>query len=83
MPSSNIAVNEAMILCTERSANTYKMKNKPITKRIKFHVAADHGYIFDFHPTSNKSGPDPFNEPFNFNNTSSVVLHLVKRLPYQ
>lgn len=82
MPSSNVSCDEAMIRCTGRSADTYKMKNKPIPKGVKFHVAADHGYVFNFHPTSNKSGPDPFDEPSDFSNTSSVVLQLVKKLPY-
>jgi hypothetical protein len=69
--------------CTERSADTYKMKHKLILKGIKFHVAANHGNVFDIHPTSHKNGPHPFNEPSDFSNTSSVILQFRKRLPYQ
>jgi hypothetical protein len=62
IPSSNIAIDEAIIRYTGRSSDTYKTPFKPIPQGLKFHCAADHGYIFDFHPTSNKYGPDAFSD---------------------
>lgn len=56
VPSSNISIDEAMIRCTGRSLDTYKMPNKPIERGFKFHCLADHGYIWDFLPTSNQAG---------------------------
>ena len=31
----------------------------PLCIAFKFHCLANHGYIWDFHPTSNQAGPDP------------------------
>lgn len=83
VPSSNIAIDEAIIRCTGRSQDTYKTPFKPIPQGLKFHCAADHGYVFDFHPTSNKSGPDPFSSATideGMNDTSSIVLEMTSRL---
>lgn len=65
------------------SANTYKIKSKPIPKEINFHIGTDHGYIFNFHSTSNKSGPNTFEELSDFSYMSSVILQLVKHLSYK
>lgn len=60
----------AWIHCSGRSSDIYKTKSKQIPKCIKFHLVAEHGYIFDFHYKSDKSGRDPFNMLSDFNNTS-------------
>lgn len=88
VPSSNVSIDEAMIQQTGRSADTYKLPRKPIPQGFKFHCLADHGYVYDFHPTSNKSGADPLHEPeddtsSSLSETSKVVLDLAKRLPYK
>ena len=59
VPSSNISIDETMIRCTGHSQDTYKTPFKPISEGLKFHCAADHRFIFHFHPTSQKHGPDP------------------------
>ena len=84
VPSSNISIDEAMIRYTGRSQDTYKTPFKPISEGLKFHCAADHGFIFDFHPTSEKHGPDPIAQDImeeGLNNTSSVVLEMISQLP--
>ena len=84
VPSSNISIDEAMIRCTGRSQDTYKTPFKPISEGLKFHCAADHGFIFDFHPTSQKHGPDPIAQDImeeGLSNTSSLVLEMISRLP--
>ena len=43
---------------TRRPPDTYKMPRKPIEQGSKFHCLADHGYIWDFHATSNQAGLD-------------------------
>jgi hypothetical protein len=57
--STNVAVDEAMIRSRGRSKDKYKIPNNPIERGYKFHCLADHGYVWDFHPTSNQCGPDP------------------------
>lgn len=80
--SSNLSVDEAIIHCTSRSCDTYKIKSKPIPKGMKFQIGVDHCYIFNFHPTSNKSGSDPFDEPLDFTNISACILQILKCLLY-
>ena len=51
---------------------------------MKFHCAADHGFGFDFHPTSQRHGPDPIspdNAAEGLSYTSSIVLEMTSRLP--
>lgn len=84
IPSSNIAIDEAIIRCTGRYSDTYKTPFKPIPQGLKFHCAADHGYIFDFHATSNKYGPDAFSESTiseHLSDTNSLILEMMSRLP--
>ena len=64
-----------------RSADTYKMESKPIEHGFMFHVAADHGYVWDIHPTSNKEGPDPVLHIDGLTATGEVVYHLLGKLP--
>jgi hypothetical protein len=49
LPSSNVSVDEAMIRCTGRSQDTYKMPSKPIEHGFRFHCLAEHGYIHPGH----------------------------------
>jgi hypothetical protein len=81
LPSTNVAVDEAMMRCTGRSRDTYKMPNKPIQRGYKFHCLADHGYVWDFHPTSNQCGPDPVPSIEGLTATGEVVYHLCCKLP--
>ena len=53
MPSTHVSLDECMMRATGRSPDTYKMPSKPIEQGFKFHCLADHGFIWDFHPTSN------------------------------
>lgn len=79
--SPNVSIDEAMIRCTGRSLDTYKMPNKPIEQGFKFHCLADHGYIWDFHPTSNQAGPNPVPIIDGLTPTGEVVYHLANQLP--
>jgi hypothetical protein len=81
VPSTNVAVDEAMMRCTGRSQDTYKMPSKPIEQGFKFHCLADHGYVWDFVPTSNQAGPDPIPAIAGLTATGSVVYHLLRKLP--
>ena len=79
--STHLALDECMMRATGRSADTYKMPSKPIEHGFKFHVVADHGYVWDFHPTSNKEGPDPVPHIDGLTATGEVVYHLLGKLP--
>ena len=62
LPSSNTTFDEAMILFTGRSVHITKMPNKPIGLGYKVFCLADHGYIYDFHLSSNARGLDSISE---------------------
>ena len=81
MPSTHTAIDECMIRATGRSQDTYKMPSKPIQQGFKFHYLADHGYIWDFHLTSNQAGPDPVPPIEGLTATGAVVYHLLQKLP--
>ena len=81
MPSTNVAVDEAMIRCTGRSQDTYKMPSKSIEQGFKFHCLADHGYVWDFLPTSNQAGPNPVPSIEGITPTGEIVYHLLGQLP--
>ncbi|KAF8248258.1 hypothetical protein K440DRAFT_548699, partial [Wilcoxina mikolae CBS 423.85] len=53
MPSTYIFQDLCMKRVTGWSPDTYKISCKPIEQGYKFHYLADHGYIWDFHLTSN------------------------------
>jgi hypothetical protein len=80
MPSTHIALDEAMIRATGHSPDTYKMPSKPIEQGFKFHVVAEHRYVWDFHPTSNQVGPDPVPSIEGLTATGQVVHQLVGQL---
>ena len=65
---------------TGRSPDTYKMPSKPIEQGFKFHCLADHGYVWDFHPTSNQVGPDRVPTVNGLTSTGEVVYHLLSKL---
>jgi hypothetical protein len=81
MPSTHIALDEAMIRATGHSPDTYKMPSNPIEQGFKFHVVAEHRYEWNFHPTSNQVGPDPVPSIEGLTATGQVVHHLVGQLP--
>jgi len=54
VPSSNISIDEAIIRCTRRSQDTYETPFQPIPEGLKFDCAAAHGFVFDFHPPSQR-----------------------------
>jgi len=80
LPSSNVTIDAAMILCTGRSIDTYNMPNKPIKLGYKFHFLANRGYIVDFLPTSSKSGLDLIPSIPELSYTGSSVYHLASTL---
>ena len=47
-PSSNIAIDEAMVAFEGRSKHTVKLKNKPIDTGYKVWCIGDHGYIWSW-----------------------------------
>ena len=49
--STHLALDECMMCATR-----YKMPSKPIEHGFKFHVVADHGYVWDFHPVERLRG---------------------------
>jgi hypothetical protein len=57
------------------------MPNTPIKRGYTFHCLADHGYVWDFHPTSNQCGPDPVPSIEGLTATGAVVYHLCSKLP--
>ena len=66
----------------------YKMPNKSIDEGYKIHCLADHGYVWDFHMTSNAEGPDPVAHTLTSLpalgitlNRWHVVYHLICQLP--
>jgi len=81
LPSFNNTIDEAMIQCTGCSQDTYKIPSKPIELGFKFHCLADHGYIWDFHPTSNQTRPDPVPVIQNLTATRGIVIFLASQLP--
>jgi len=81
MRSTHISLDECMMRATGRSPDTYKMPSKPIEQGFKFHCLADHGYIWDFHPTSNQAGTDPVRSTDGLTATGDVVYHLLQKLP--
>ena len=81
MPSTNVAVDESMIRCTECSMDTYKIPSKPIKQEFKFHSLTDHGYMWDCLSTSNLAGPDPVPAIESPSATGLVVYHLLNTLP--
>ena len=82
MPSTNIPIDEAMMRCTGRSYDTYKMPSKLIEQGVKFHCLGDHGYIWDFHPVSNRFGPDPIPHIPGLTRTGNIVYHLLSKLSH-
>jgi hypothetical protein len=59
VPSSNVTIDEAMILFTGMSIYIAKMPNKPISQGYKFSCRAEKGYVWEIHPSSNAVGGDP------------------------
>ena len=47
-PSSDIAIDEAMVAFKGRSKHTVKLKNKPINTGYKLWCIGDHGYIWSW-----------------------------------
>ena len=56
------------------------MPSKLIERGFKFHCLADHGYMWDFFPTSNQAGPDTVPAIGGLSVTGSVVYHLLDTL---
>jgi hypothetical protein len=64
VPSSNVAIDEAMVRSYGRSSYTFKMPNKPISQGFKLFVLADHGYVYYFYPASRTQGVIEVARPF-------------------
>lgn len=84
LPSSNTTFDEAMILFTGRSVHITKMPNKPIGLGYKVFCLADHGYIYDFHMSSNVKGLDSVSEEAktiaDLTPTGQMVFTLMRQL---
>ena len=48
LPSSHLAIDEAMISYQGRSIHTVKLKNKPISEGYKVWVLGDSGYVYNW-----------------------------------
>jgi hypothetical protein len=59
-PSSNIAIDEAMVAFRGRSRDTIKIKNKPIQTGYKLWCIGDHGYIWSWLFHSRVDGVEGF-----------------------
>jgi Transposase IS4 len=59
-PSSNIAIDEAIVACRGRSRDTIKIKNKPINTGYKLWYIGDHGYIWSWLFHSRVDGVEGF-----------------------
>jgi hypothetical protein len=59
------------------------MPSNPIEQGFKFHCLADHGYVWDFLPTSNQAGLDSVDAVEGLTSTGEVVYHLLKKLPHE
>ena len=59
-PSSNIAIDEAMVAFKGRSRDTIKIKNKPIDTGYKLWCIGDHGYIWSWLFHSRVDGVESF-----------------------
>jgi len=81
LPSFNISIDEAMIQYAGHFQDSYKMSSKPIELGFKFYCQAYHGYIWDFHPTSNQAGPDPVPVIQNITATGEIVMFIASKLP--
>ena len=57
------------------------MPRKSIELAFKFYWLADHGYLWDFHPTSNQAGPDPVPVIQQLTSTGEIVIFLASKLP--
>ena len=55
------------------------MPSKTIGQGFKFHCLAEHGYIYDFHATSNHSGPDTVPAVDGLTATGEVTYYLLQR----
>ena len=78
VPSKYASLGECMIRAAGASKDTYKMPCEPIGQGFKFRCLADHGYIWDSHPTSNHSGPDPVPAFDDLTATGEVVYYLLR-----
>jgi Transposase IS4 len=59
-PSSNIAIDEAMVAFKGRSRDTIKIKNKPVNTGYKLWCIRDHGYIWSWLFHSRVDGVETF-----------------------
>ena len=58
LPSSHLAIDEAMISYQGRSTHTVKLKNKPISEGYKVCVLGDSGYVYNWLWHSREDGPE-------------------------
>jgi len=58
LPSSHLAIDEAMVPYTGRTLHKVKLKNKPIKEGYKIWVLGDSGYAYDWLWHSHQDGPE-------------------------
>ncbi|CAG8804909.1 300_t:CDS:2, partial [Cetraspora pellucida] len=79
--SSTISVDKIMIRFSRRSVHTVQIKSKPISKGFKIFSLCEAGYTYTFLP-SLRVLPNNVTNMDGLNQTRSLVLHLVRQLPY-
>jgi Transposase IS4 len=75
LPSSHLAIDEAMIAYRDRTSHKVKLPNKPIKEGYKVWVLDDAGYIYDWLWHSRIDGPEDIpQEGLNTIRVASKVL---------
>jgi hypothetical protein len=81
IPGTEVAIDEIMVRCLGRSADTCKMPNKPIKQGYKIFALADNRYIWWFQLSSRRYGIAELDKHKDLTATSSMVLQMARRLP--
>jgi hypothetical protein len=74
IPGTEVAIDEIMVRCLGRSADTCKMPNKPIKQGYKIFALADNGYIWWFQLSSRRYGIAELDKHKDLTATGFIVL---------
>src|SRR3954454_7510540 len=80
-PGTAVAIDEIMVRFHGRSADTYKMPNKPIKQGYKIFALADNGYVWWFQLSSRRYGIAELDKQKDLTPTGSMVLQMARLLP--
>jgi len=81
IPRTEVAINEIIVRCFGRSADTCKMPNKPIKQGYKIFALADNGYIWWFQLSSQRYRIAELDKHKDLTPTGSIVLQIARLLP--